>query len=123
MLLLTDFILSWKEILVIVSDPENCPGLLVTRMKLLKVIMEFCWILISHDDTKMLLIVTWLAIDTFVAITIIILSDEENRSWVVNEIVIVTGLPTIEEVDAEIICRLFGSFDDTFIVPLWKMLE
>ena len=42
--------------------------------------MEFCWILISHDDTKMLLIVTWLAIDTFVAITIIILSDEENRS-------------------------------------------
>lgn len=55
---MTGFILSWIEILVIVRDPENCPGLLVTRIKLLKVIIEFCWILISDDATKMLLIVT-----------------------------------------------------------------
>lgn len=65
-------------------DPENCPGLLVTNMKLLKVIIEFCWMLLSLDDTKILVIVTWLAIDTFVASTMIILSEEENRSWVVN---------------------------------------
>ena len=67
--------LSWREILGIVMDPENCPGLLVTNLKLLNVIIEFCWILLSAVDTKMLLMVTWLAIDTFVAIIIIILSD------------------------------------------------
>ncbi len=63
-----------------VNDPENWPGLLVTSMKLVKVINEFCWMLTSQDDTKMLLMVTWLAIDTFVASTMMMLSDEENRS-------------------------------------------
>lgn len=52
-----------------------------------------------------------------------ILSEEENRSWVVNEIVSVTGAPTIDEVEDEMTCRLLGNIDDIFKVPLWNTLE
>lgn len=68
----------------------------------------------------MLVTVTWLAIATEVLRTMIMLSEEENKSCVVIATDIVTWLPTSEVLVAVSTCKLFENAAETASSPVWK---